>query len=49
MCIRDRSYADQLLLQLSLPTYRSDLVPASDLQDSSLAFRLSGVADGQSF
>lgn len=43
------SYADQLLLQLSLPTYRSDLVPASDLQDSSLAFRLSGVADGQSF
>ena len=43
------SYADQLLLQLSLPTYLSDLVPASDLQDSSLAFSLSGVADGQSF
>ena len=37
------------MLQLSLPTYRSDLVPASDLQDSSLAFSLSGVADGQSF
>lgn len=37
------------MLQLSLPTYLSDLVPASDLQDSSLAFRLSGVADGQSF